>query len=414
MTIYIDENGLTIPTQAEMAATSKANLLTKLEGRLRDDPAGPAHRILVNMLNEAKSETLSTLQMVVKALLPGTSFGEFLIELMRFNGITLNESRYSTVSLSLTANAGGMNEPADKLIAATVAGDEYLIIEPVVLTPSATGIFSARSVTQGAFTAGPGEITEIVTPAYGWGSVTNLVDVVPGRATETDPAARRRRWQAARGVGLHHPSAIKRALLDLDGVTDVFVKANGGTTTSPEGIPPGAVMVVVWGGDQQDIVETLFGVGTAQDIVGFGSIAAGIGSYGSTTVLVTDTEAGQSGEINYTIGNDVPIYVQVRTRVDSDVFPSNGFELIKQAIVDFFNGDLTITLDETETIVDKFEPGEDVTAARLYTPANVVDGHTIQEIYIGTTSPPTSSADVPISVIQRAVTSTALISIVSV
>lgn len=414
MPIVIDENGLTVPTQDEMRATALERLRTKLEGRLREDPTGVAYRLIVEMVSEAKSETAAALQAVVSALFPGTTYGEFLTEMLRFNGLTRNESLYSTVTLEITANAGGMNVPADTAIAATVAGDQYLVIEPIVLSPSASGTFSARSVSYGAFTADADEITEISTPLYGWDSVTNPIAVTPGRATETDPAARRRRWRAARGVGQHHAAAIKRALEDINGVDAVNLVVNSGTETSAEGVPPGFVWPIVWGGDQQDIVDTLFGVGTAQDPKGYGSIGAGIGSYGDTAVVVTDTETGQSGTINYTIGNDVPIYIVVQTRKDPLLFPSGGDELIKEAIVDFFDGKMTVEIDGVATILDAFEPGEDIESARIYTPANAVDGHNIQAILIGRSAPPTSENDVTLDSDERGVTSTAIITVESV
>lgn len=410
---YIDATGLSIPTQSDVESTAKERLIAKLNGVLRDDPDGPAYRICVKMLSEAKSETLASIQDVVAGLMPGTSSGEFLTELMRFNGIDRNESEYTTVTLQVTANAGAMNEAADVAIAATVSGDEYVITEPVVLTPLASGTFSARSVTKGAFIALAGDISEISTPLYGWGSVTNLVDASPGRSTETDPAARRRRWRAARGVGMHHESAIKRALEDLDGVEAVVVDANATNATSPEGVPSGAVRAIVWGGGSQEIADTLFGVGTAQNVKGSGSVGAGIGTHGTTTVSVTDAAAGQSGTVYYTQGSDIPIYIDVRTRKGTE-YPSDGDELIKSAIAAFFAGDLVIEVEGVETIVDPYEPGEDVASSRIYTAANVVQGHNIQAIYIGTSDPPTSAADVALLLTERAVTSALLITVTGV
>jgi hypothetical protein len=410
---YIDENGLTIPTQAEIAELAKERLQTALEGKLRANPSSNAYRLLVSMLSEAKSETLAALQEVVSALLPGTSSGEFLTELMRFNGITRNESEYSTVSLTVTANAGAMDVPAGEAIAGTEAGVNFVITEDISLAPLASALYSARSVEKGAFNVGAGEVTKIVTPQYGWGSVTNPLASTPGRLTETDPAARRRRWLAARGVGMHHPSAIKRALMDLNGVEEVKVIVNATQEALGSGQPAGSIWPIVWGGDETEIVETLFGVSGAQTPAGFGAIGAGISSWGSTTVSVTDTDVDQTGDVSYSVGTDVPIYVQVRTRKQAG-YPSDGDTRIRQAIEKFFDGDLVLEIDGVETPQIPFAGGETVTAARLYTPANIVPSHNIQEIRIGLSSSPTGSADILMSPDERGVSELALISVVGV
>lgn len=410
MTDYIDGTGLHIPTQAEIAESAKTNLITRMAGVLREDVDGPAYRLLVLMLSEAKSETLAALQLAVSGLLPDTSSGEMLKELLKFNGITINESAYSTGSVLVTAKSTGFNALADTVIVGTLAGDEYLITQPITLGAGASNTYTIRSMVKGRFIADVGDIDQIVTPMYGLDSVVNEIAVVPGRSTETDPAARSRRWRTARGTGLHHPSAIKRALEDLDGVTAVALDINTGATVSPSGVEPGTVRAVVWGGVAQEIADTLYGVGTAQDVQGFGSVAAGIGTQGTVATAVVDAASGQSGTIYHTVGSDVPIYIQVNTRKQAGAYPENGDYLIKDFIVQFFDGNLEIN----DIAIAPFAPGEDVVASRIYTAVNAVTGHSIQSIYIGRTNPPTSSADVTIDIDELAVTSESIITVVGV
>jgi len=401
---YIDETGMSVPTQAEVVATAVQRLQELLEGRLRKDATGPAHRICGNMLGEAKSEVLAALQDAVSALMPDRSYGEYLTELMRLNGIDRNESAYSTVPITVTAKSSGVPlVSAGTFIIGTEAGDNYVITEDMVIAPSATDTFSARSVDKGAFEADAGDITRIVEPKYGVASVTNLVAVTPGRATESDPAARSRRWRTAKGVGMHHPSKIRSALEDLDGVTDAYVFVNSGTTYAADGTPPGSIRAVVWGGTAQAIADSLFGTYS-----GIGAVAAGIGTFGAQSVAVS--AEGQSSTIYYDVGTDIPIYINVLTRKTVGRYPSNGDALIKSYILEFFNGDLEI---EGETI-EKFGPGETVSAARIYTPANVVPGHTIQAIYISRSANPSSTGDIAMDVDERAVCTEGLITVLGV
>jgi hypothetical protein len=376
---YIDETGMSVPTQAQVVATAVQRLQELLEGRLRKDATGPAHRICGNMLGEAKSEVLAALQDAVSALMPDRSYGEYLTELMRLNGIDRNESAYSTVPITVTAKSSGVPlVSAGTFIVGTEAGDNYVITEDMVIAPSATDTFSARSVDKGAFEADAGDITRIVEPKYGVASVTNLVAVTPGRTTESDPAARSRRWRTAKGVGMHHPSKIRSAL-------------------------EGSIRAVVWGGTAQAIADSLFGTYS-----GIGAVAAGIGTFGAQSVAVS--AEGQSSTIYYDVGTDIPIYVNVLTRKTVGRYPSNGDALIKSYILEFFNGDLEI---EGETI-EKFGPGETVSAARIYTPANVVPGHTIQAIYISRSANPSSTGDIVMDVDERAVCTEGLITVIGV
>ena len=70
-------------------------------------------------------------------------------------------------------------------------------------------------------------------------------------------------------------------------------------------------------------------------------------------------------------------------------YPANGDDLIKQAIVDYANGNLVSGRG--------FSLADDVVYTRLYTPINSVQGHEITDLRIGTSPSPTGTSNIAIS-----------------
>ncbi|HXK37385.1 MAG TPA: baseplate J/gp47 family protein [Candidatus Paceibacterota bacterium] len=378
-------SGLTIQTQEEVLADLRLRFKAKYGDTCRVDDVDGVLGRLAAILAEAKSDTLNDLAATVAGLLPSTSIGTLLEELVKFNGIERNVASKSTVALTVYSNAAGCTIPEGSIVA-TVTGVQFETDIAVVVPPSDSRTVTATAIEDGALEAPAGTLTEIVTPVFGWVSVTNLSDAVTGNARETDPALRARRWEAAKAVGLHHPSAIRKALLDINGVTAVLLEVNNGTVTNENGVPPQHVRAIVQGGADQDIGDSLFGPGA-------GSVGAGIGTWGDEEVLCEDTETGQTGTIYFDRAIPVPIYVTIQTVKNRAFYPADGDLLMKQAVVDFSEGNLEIN----DVLVTPFGLGDDVVSSRLYTAANAVPGHSVRAILISTTPNPTSDDDIAIS-----------------
>ena len=89
----------------------------------------------------------------------------------------------------------------------------------------------------------------------------------------------------------------------------------------------------------------------------------------------------------------MPIYVTIQTVKNRAFYPADGDLLMKQAVVDFSEGNLEIN----DVLVTPFGLGDDVVSSRLYTAANAVPGHSVRAILISTTPNPTSDDDIAIS-----------------
>lgn len=398
---YFGISGLNIPTMSEILTAVKTRFKTAWGTDIRvDDPDGVFGR-LAAILSEIKNDVLAELTATAAALLPSTSMGALLSEIVKFNGITRNVASHSTVTVTLSATAGAGTTIPNGALVGTSTGAQFEISGPVVIAAGLTDTALATAVEEGSVEAAATHLNQILTPVYGWESVNNVLDATLGDAVESDPALRARRWAAAVAVGLHHPSIIYKVLADLDDVTDTYVEVNNGTTTNSNGVPSGHIRAILIGGTDQDIADTLFGIHPLGALwpQGAGSIAGGIGSHGDEHVVATDSETGQTETMNFDRGVLLPIWITVNTVLNGS-YPTDGNDQIKAAILEFFAGTLTID----GITVEKFKLGETVVSSRLYTPCNKVIGHSVREVLIGTSSGPNSQADIVLLLNQLATT----------
>ena len=122
-------------------------------------------------------------------------------------------------------------------------------------------------------------------------------------------------------------------------------------------------------------------------LLGFATVAAGIGYYGSTSYVYTETESGDQFTIRWDRPSEVQVYIVVNLTVDAS-YPGDGDSLIKSDLVEYFE--------------EHFFLGDTVVHSRLYTPINQTDGHTVDSLYIGTSPSPTQSDDLPMDIDQIA------------
>ncbi|MDQ0299629.1 hypothetical protein J2S78_002049 [Salibacterium salarium] len=177
------------------------------------------------------------------------------------------------------------------------------------------------------------DITEIVNPSPGIDSVTNPEATSGGRDRESDEELRERldRTQS-------EENRLVFNLLDVEGVRDVYLDSNE-ENTEVDGIPPKSIEPVVWGGDEEDIVETIMRYKSG-----------GIQSFGDTQVTVQDSK-GRDQEIGYSRPNVVDVYVNVTLSGSADE------DAIRTNIIEYIGGQ-----DEGGTEYDGLGIKEDVIA----------------------------------------------------
>ena len=299
-----------------------------------------------NNNNEFKTTVESTVNKdtahTVKAYIPPWYVGDITLVL---NGVTYTRN---------TVTEGGILLAIEQLKADLFAG-EYFVEETVV-----SGVFVWDISNTGNITAETSTFTVELTSGFelddckvglayavdfveegDFTFLANTVTISPaftaiesfyntvingGRYTETDEEFRERFKLSPSRLGKATDSAIKSAMLSLEGVSDVSVNANRTMAEDAQGRPPKSVEVVVKGGDDLEIANKLYDV-----------IPAGMEFVGDVGTEILDVNNKPLVQYYSRVVNK---YIWIRltyTKYDEEEFPSNGGELIKQTLLETIN-----------------------------------------------------------------------------
>lgn len=287
-----------------------------------------------------------------------------------------------------TLEAGVEN---DVLIIRAIDGitpNQVFISDGIVINSvTDNGLFIAN---EKGFVQVPAQALDIIeTPVSGWLSVNNSESGDTGRNIETDIELRIRRNESLRLSGSGTIEAIRSRLLNLDGVITASITEN--TSDIQVGnLPPHSFESLVEGGTEEDIGDVLWNYKPA-----------GILAYGEIDVVVDDSTSTQQ-VVSFSRPTTLYVYITVDiTKDDTDDYPTDAQEVIKEAIVGQFN---------------QLSIGDDVIYQSLYRSVYLVDGIESATISIGgtldeLTVPALSSANIDVTSSQVAVTDVTKITI---
>jgi len=235
--------------------------------------------------------------------------------------VTANGNAYQCITSGSSAGSGSGPSTSDSDITDGTAHWRYL--------GSATGAVDAVYVADvtGAIFAAAGDVTNIESPVGGLVSAINLGDSSVGAAVQSDESLRLARETDLSRAGTGTPDALRQALADLsvDGVTAVTVFTNYTSVTDADGLPPYRYEALVQGGDEQQIVDTIWA-----------NAPLGIRSYSgdATFGLVTDSQ-GTVQTIYYSRPEILQIYIDIAVEADPLRAPADLADQIKDAIATF-------------------------------------------------------------------------------
>lgn len=210
--------------------------------------------------------------------------------------------------------------------------------------------------------------------------LVNVGKITGGADLEDDESLRERLEQASQEAPSSPYNGVLSAVLNVVSVRSVKIVTNDMLQTDSAGNPPKTLHIYVDGGYKDDI-------GTAI----FGSVAAGIQTYGGIEVPVQDI-GGTYHYVYYDEPTTLPIFVSVKIKVNTAIFPLDGNVQIKQAVVDYIN-----SVDMGGTIHYSY------LYKYLY---DTVPGLDVADVNIGTDQNKLSAADIVLTDIQRAVITT--------
>lgn len=293
---------------------------------------------------------------VYQSFNPQYATGLGLSRLVQLNGIRRIQGAFSTVAL-LAVGTSGTIIPAGSLVRDPATNIQFTTIADATIPSTGEVSIPSRCTIFGPFAAVAGSLTKIDTPIFGWQTVTNLLDAVPGRNEETDEQLRLRRAASTSTPAQAVIDSIFGAIANIPDVRQVRVFENDQDTVQPvTSLPPHSIYAVVEGGSDVEIAKAIFLRKTA-----------GTTTVGPVTVSVSDTQAN-THDIRFSRPVDVPVYITINLTTRPG-WPGDGADQIKTALVAFGN---------TEQMI-----GEELIYSRLFSPINTIPGFAVDSMYIG-------------------------------
>jgi uncharacterized phage protein gp47/JayE len=203
-------------------------------------------------------------------------------------------------------------------------GVVWQTIQDVTIPASGSVVTEVDSITDGAFSAAIGTLDTIVNTIAGFDSVTNLGTSLQGRLTETDAELKRRRkLSLVISTGGTLQAIVNRVKNEVDGVTYCSGNQNR-TNATVDSLPPHSISITVLGGTDADIGAKLLE-----------TVPAGIGTYGTETILVVD-EYGNNNTFYFDRITEKPVYLIVNV-TDDGSFNTDDITTIKNLLLDYFS-----------------------------------------------------------------------------
>lgn len=229
---------------------------------------------------------------------------------------------------------------------------DFSVSTGLTITQSYKQVYIA-SVTYQSSEAKIGAINSIQTSVLGWRSVYNYLVIGASRPVESDEDYRAR-LNLNLGYSVGSYDAVWMRLMSIKGVSFVSVREN--LSRDPvNGISNAGLAITIQGGLEDEVAQGIYN-----------AIPVGIVTNGNIEKSVKDLNGGNH-IVRFSRPVEVPLEISMSITIYKD-FPANGKQLIKQAIVDWFNS---------------LRVGDDVYYSRLYEPINRIGGFSVSSLTIG-------------------------------
>jgi uncharacterized phage protein gp47/JayE len=269
----ITSTGISAPSYADVWASLQASYKAIYGQDVYLDPDsqdGQMLAIFASAINDCNSTAIA----VYNSFSPATAVGAGLSSNVKLNGMVRQSATPSSVSVTLVGQ--GQTTVTNGIVQNQYTGDQYALPASVTIPPTGQVTVTAYALQPGALTAQAGDISVIATPQLGWQTVTNASAASPGRDAETDAELRQRQTISTAIPALTPLESIVANVEALPGVTELKAYENDTSAPDANGLPSHSIALVVVGGDNTAIAETIAG----------GKL--GCGTYGTTQVTVTD------------------------------------------------------------------------------------------------------------------------------
>lgn len=359
---YIDATGIHIPSYQDVLADLIAQA-KNIYGQNMYLGVDSQDYQFISTFAAKTNDTNQLLQAVYNSFGPAGATGTALDSRVKLNGLKRLSSTYSTCIVTLTGTA---NTVINNGVVQDIAGNIWSLPSPITIGTGGTVNATVTCQIAGPITVNLGDISKIVTPTYGWTSVTNAAatDTV-GIAAETDSKLKGRQSISTAQPSKTLLEGTRGAIAGVAGVTRWMVynndqAATAGTETSgpspSTNISAGpanqlqiAVDADVVSGAYRNIALTLTGLTTGAAIAAqlqtqiraqAGIYAAVTVAYANSLYVITSGTTGISSmvAINPAVSSDVSAALKLgiaNGATDTNGWPGHSITCVVE------NGDQT-------------------------------------------------------------------------
>lgn len=293
--------GLTTETFAEILARIEVDQRDAIDAGLdqsTSSPLGQLNRLFARALRLGEE----SLAAIVIGMDPDTATGSMLGAIAAISGTIREPATASRVAVNITLTPGSYPPGSLVVIPAGRPLDRFANLT----TATVSGIYVFAALTAGPIAANANTLV-IADAVAGFISVSSHPPATLGRNVETEAELRARRNAEVESPGSSSVGGITADLTRrIPEIENVFITEND-TDATRDSIPPHAIEAVVYGPDPATLADD---IKVAEQILA--SKAGGIGTYGTTSVALTDSE-GQPHVIRFTRPTiqDLAAYVSV-------------------------------------------------------------------------------------------------------
>jgi uncharacterized phage protein gp47/JayE len=343
---------------------------------------------------EPVAELLAELQLDARSVLDSAQLeyaeGRALDLLVDLIGVPRKPARKAEVDLTFSRQtAATIDHIIPKgTIVQTRALDavRFETTEKATLTAGTTEVVGvpARAVVGGRDgNVGAGKLTVMVNSPLGIEAVTNPSQATGGVDEETDEQLRIRARTELGGGSIVTARGLLNSLLSVDGVQDVTLFINDGSSADGDGRPSHSVEPVVLGGADADIGQRLVDSKAA----GEGLTSGHVGTSVTTSGTLSN---GQSLSAEFSRPTAQTIYFDIALSIDETY---EGNDEVRDALVNYIGG----TLVSGDYVPGELGIGDDVLYSKLVAAIMGIDGVLdITTLNFDVTASPTQSADLAV------------------
>lgn len=263
----IGSTGLSLKTASEITTDLAAGMRAIYGADINIDSNSPDGQ-MIGILTQLCVDLRELLASLNASFDPDQAEGTLLDQRVAINNIQRVGGTYTIQPIHMVVNAtitlqgldSNFNDPLGTAYTVTDSSGNQFLLSTTATLVAGTYDLDFRAQTVGAVSVPINTITIPVTIIPGVVSVNNpTVAITVGQNEETDGQLRLRRQQSVSNASTGYLNGLLGKILALNGVTEAALYENTTNAVDARGIPEHAIWLIVAGGSNTDIGNTIYG-----------------------------------------------------------------------------------------------------------------------------------------------------------